>query len=141
MGFCHEDFNVVSHGICNIKIRHIFYLVTFYHVRLCNCLVLCLYCSISLRSKLGLFQTQKKHYVMHESIRNSIVRQLAFTRSNYAQELKYRERYHTRELMFHFIFVTNFICDKNPLYGIICSLPSTILICIALITLIFISKK
>ena len=27
-GFCHEDFNVASHGICNIKIRYIFYLVT-----------------------------------------------------------------------------------------------------------------
>ena len=23
-GFCHEDFNIVSHGIRNIKIRHIF---------------------------------------------------------------------------------------------------------------------
>ena len=58
-------------------------------------------------------------------------RQLAFTRSNYVQGLNYRERYHyarglnyheryhTRELMsFHFIFVTNFICDKNLLYGI-----------------------
>ena len=44
-GFCHEDFNVASHGIRNIKIRYIFYLVTFYHVtfyhvRFCNCLVL-----------------------------------------------------------------------------------------------------
>ena len=28
-GFCREDFNVVSHGIRNIKIRDIFYLVTF----------------------------------------------------------------------------------------------------------------
>ena len=38
------------------------------------------------------------------------------------QGLNYRERYHTRELMsFHFIFVTNFIHDKNPLYGILCS--------------------
>ena len=46
-GFCHEDFNVASHGICNIKIRYIFYLVTFYHVRFCNCLVLCLYFSVS----------------------------------------------------------------------------------------------
>ena len=27
-GFCHEDFNVASHGICNIKIHYIFYLVT-----------------------------------------------------------------------------------------------------------------
>ena len=27
-GFCHEDFNVASHGIRNIKIRYIFYLVT-----------------------------------------------------------------------------------------------------------------
>ena len=27
-GFCHEDFNVVSHRIRNIKIRYIFYLVT-----------------------------------------------------------------------------------------------------------------
>ena len=26
--FCHEDFNVASHGIRNIKIRYIFYLVT-----------------------------------------------------------------------------------------------------------------
>ena len=33
-----------------------FYLVTFYHVRFCNCLVLCLYFSISLRSKWGLFE-------------------------------------------------------------------------------------
>ena len=24
VGFCHEDFNVASHGIRNIKIRHIF---------------------------------------------------------------------------------------------------------------------
>ena len=24
VGFCHEDFNVASHGICNIKIRYIF---------------------------------------------------------------------------------------------------------------------
>ena len=39
-------------------------------------------------------------------------------RSNYTRGLNYRERYHTRELMsFHFIFVTNFIRDKNPLYG------------------------
>ena len=28
-GFCREDFNVASHGIRNIKIRDIFYLVTF----------------------------------------------------------------------------------------------------------------
>ena len=32
-GFCREDFNVASHGIRNIKIRYIFYLVTFYHKR------------------------------------------------------------------------------------------------------------
>ena len=32
--------------------------------------------------------------------------------------LNCRERYHTRDLMsFHFIFVTNFIRDKNSLYG------------------------
>ena len=38
----------------------------------------------------------------------------------YARELNCRERYHTRELMsFHFIFVANFIRDKNPLYGIL----------------------
>ena len=31
------------------------------------------------------------------------------------------ERYHTQELMsFHFIFVANFIHDKNPLYGNVC---------------------
>ena len=71
--FCHEDFNVASHGIRNIKIRYIFYLVSFYHVRFCNCLVLCLYFSISLRSKWGLFQTLKQHYLMHESIRKSVV--------------------------------------------------------------------
>ena len=42
----------------------------------------------------------------------------AVNRSNYARGLNYRERYHTRDLMlFHFIFVTNFIRDKNPLYG------------------------
>ena len=29
-GFCREDFNVASDGIRNIKIRYIFYLVTFY---------------------------------------------------------------------------------------------------------------
>ena len=72
-GFCHEDFNVASHGIRNIKIRYIFYLVTIYHVRFCNCLVLCLYFSISLRSKWGLFQTLKQHYLMHESVRNTVV--------------------------------------------------------------------
>ena len=72
-GFCHEDFNVASHRIRNNKIRYIFYLVTFYHVRFCNCLVLCLYFSISLRSKWDLFQTLKQHYLMHESIRNSVV--------------------------------------------------------------------
>ena len=72
-GFCHEDFNVASHGIRNIKIHYMFHLVTFYHVRFCNCLVLCLYFSISLRSKWGLFQTLKQHYLMHESIRNSVV--------------------------------------------------------------------
>ena len=27
-GFCHEDFNVASHGTRNIKICYIFYLVT-----------------------------------------------------------------------------------------------------------------
>ena len=70
-GFCHEDFNVVPHRIHNIKIRYIFYLVIFYHVRFCNCLVLCLYFSISLRSKWGLFQTLKEHYLMHKSIQNS----------------------------------------------------------------------
>ena len=33
---------------------------------------------------------------------------------NYIQGLNY----HERDLMsFHFIFVTNFICDKNPLYS------------------------
>ena len=38
--------------------------------------------------------------------------------SAYARGLNCRERYHTRELMsFHFIFVTNFIRHKNPLYG------------------------
>ena len=95
-----------------------FYLVTFYHVRFCNCLVLCLYFNISLRSKWDLFQTLKEHYLMHKSIQNPLFRQLAFTRSNYVRGLNYRERYHTRELMsFHFIFVTNFIRDKNPLYG------------------------
>ena len=73
VGFCHEDFNVASHGIRNIKIHYISYLVTFYHVRFCNWLVLCLYFSISLKSKWGLFQTLKEHYLMHESIRNSIV--------------------------------------------------------------------
>ena len=50
-----------------------FYLVTFYHVRFYNCLVLRLYFSISLKSKWGLFQTLKEHYLMHESIQNSIV--------------------------------------------------------------------
>ena len=50
-----------------------FYLVTFYHVRFCNCLVLCLYFSISLKSKWSLFQTLKEHYLMHESIQNFIV--------------------------------------------------------------------
>ena len=41
-----------------------------------------------------------------------------FNRNKYARELSCRERYHTRELMsFHFIFVANFIRDKNPLYG------------------------
>ena len=67
-GFCLKDFNVASHRIRNIKIHYIFY-----HVRFCNCLVLCLYFSISLRSKWGLFQTLKEHYLMHESIQNSNV--------------------------------------------------------------------
>ena len=41
-----------------------------------------------------------------------------FNRNKYARELNCRERYHARELMsFHFIFVANFIRDKNPLYG------------------------
>ena len=71
--FCNEDFIVESYAIRNIKICYIFYLLTFYHVRFCNCLVLCLYLSISLRSKWGLFQILKQHYLMHESIRNSIV--------------------------------------------------------------------
>ena len=45
-------------------------------------------------------------------------RQLAFNRSNYMRGLNCHERYHTQELMsFHFIFMTNFIRDKNPLYG------------------------
>ena len=40
--------------------------------------------------------------------------------NKYARELNCRERYHTRELLsFHFIFVANFIRDKNPLYGIV----------------------
>ena len=44
-----------------------------------------------------------------------------FNRNKYARELNCRERYHTRELMsFHFIFVANFIRDKNPLYGTLC---------------------
>ena len=49
-GFCREDFNVASHGIRNIKIRYIFYLVTFFITRdFCDCLVLCqLYFSTSL---------------------------------------------------------------------------------------------
>ena len=48
-----------------------------------------------------------------------LFQQLAFNRSNYTRGLNCRERYHTRELTsFHFIFVTNFIRDKNPLYGI-----------------------
>ena len=57
---------------------------------------------------------------MHESIQNPLFRQLAFNRSNYTHGLNYRERYHTRELMsFDFIFVTNFIHDKNPLHSMI----------------------
>ena len=118
-GFCHEDFNVASHGIRNIKIHYIFYLVTFYHVRFCNCIVLCLYFSISLKSKWGLFQTLKEQYLMHKSIRNSVVSAIGiYNRSNYTRGFNCRESYHTRELMsFHFIFVTNFIRDKNPLYG------------------------
>ena len=49
-GFCCDDFNVTSHGIRNIKIRYIFYLVTLiYHMRFCDCLMLCrLYFSTSL---------------------------------------------------------------------------------------------
>ena len=55
---------------------------------------------------------------MHESIRNSVVSAIGINRTNYARGLNCRERYHTRELMsFHFIFVINFIRDKNPLYG------------------------
>ena len=118
-GFCHEDFNVTSHGIHNIKINYIIYLVAFYHVRFCNCLMLCLYFSILLRSKWGHFQTPKEHYLMLSPYEISLFRQLAVNRSNYARGLNYHERYHTRELMsFHFIFVTNFIRDKNPLYGV-----------------------
>ena len=121
-GFCNEYFNVASHGIRNIKIHYIFLSRNFYdHVRFCNCLVLCLYFSISLKSKWGLFQALKEHYLLHESIQNSIVSaigNLAFTSSNYARGLNCRKRYHTRELMsFHFTFMTNFIRDKNPLYG------------------------
>ena len=62
---------------------------------------------------------------MLESIQNSIFWQLAFNRSNYVRGLNYRKRYHTRELMsFHFVFVTNFIRDKNPLCGINCNINS-----------------
>ena len=43
--------------------------------------------------------------------------------------LNYRERYHTQELLpFYFIFVANFIRDKNPLYGIYTTL-GTLKIC------------
>ena len=59
-----------------------FYLVTFYHVRFCNCLVLCLYFSISLKSMWSLFKT------LHEGTSSNatslyeitLFRQLAFTR-------------------------------------------------------------
>ena len=55
---------------------------------------------------------------MHKPIRNSIVSAIGINKSNYMQGLNYRERYHMRELMlFHFIFVANFLCDRNPLYG------------------------
>ena len=75
MGFCHKDFNVASHEIRNIKICYIFYLVTFYHMRFCNCLMLCLYFSISLRSKcMGFLPNPKGTLsIMHKSIQNSIV--------------------------------------------------------------------
>ena len=50
---------------------------------------------------------------------NKVMGIFPFNRNKYARELNCRERYHTRELMsFHFIFVANFIRDKNPLYGI-----------------------
>ena len=71
VGFCHQEFNDASHRILNIKTHYIFHLMTFHHVRFCNCLVLYLYFSISLRSKWGLFQTLKEHYLMHESTQNS----------------------------------------------------------------------
>ena len=75
-----------------------------------------LYFSILLKSMWGLFKTLKDHYLMYESIRNSIVSAIGMY---YVRGLNCRKRYHMRELMsFRFIFVTNFICDKNPLYGI-----------------------
>ena len=72
--FCHKDFNVVSHGIRNLKIRYIFisWLFITWDFVTASCYI-SLYFSISLRSKWGLFQTLKEHYLMHESIRNFIV--------------------------------------------------------------------
>ena len=72
-----------------------FFISCLYHVRFCNCLTLCLYFSISLRSKWGLFQTLKEHYLMHSPYEISLFRQLAFNKSNYTRGLNYRERYHT----------------------------------------------
>ena len=45
-----------------------------------------------------------------------LFQQLTFIRSNYARGLNYCETYHMQQLMsFHFIFMTNYIRDKNAL--------------------------
>ena len=66
-GFCRDDFNVASHGIRNIKIRYIFNLVTFYHVKFCDCLVLCRFQYFAW----GLFQTLKGSNVIPSAAINS----------------------------------------------------------------------
>ena len=83
----------------------------------CNDLQCCQFLLQKLQSKFLYIHGNLECTSPYETL---LFRQLIFNKINYTRELNYRERYHTRELMlFQFYFVANFICDKNPLYGII----------------------
>ena len=75
---------------------------------LCVVFCLCGFCGVTL--SLFIFNNNNNNNNKYSNNNNN--------NNNYTRGLNCRERYHTRELMsFHCIFVTNFICDKNPLYG------------------------
>ena len=103
----------------NIKICYILYLVTFYHMRFCNCLVLSiLQCFAkkqvgSLPNPERTLSNAQVHTKFHCCGKWHLLEVIT------QEDLIITKDTIREVLLFHFIFVNNFIHNKNQLYGML----------------------